>query len=338
MIRSLALWPAAALRRCRRSRDQRLPRIAIDEPVSGPPAAELQLRAAELPVPVLARISARLDADAALLETRLAQHASRKTPVWLAVAGALRHGRRRPLARRAAGAAVASRQRASRSSRSTSKPAIARLAAYAVRVAATDVRAARDTIQVAIGGPGAAAAYTAELAPYVDLLAVASDADVTAAAAQLQRVDPGARIAVSGMAAGDDATRGRRTRRARTPRHRRRRPRVVAVPRALAPALRALSPLAALLDERHQRARRRRRPGSTLRAGRPRRHRAALRHRLLFDERTFATYLVYWSQASTDLLQLSLTLPVEGAPGVHRLGRWASGWPVTDYHRAPRAA
>ena len=60
----------------------------------------------------------------------------------------------------------------------------------------------------------------------------------------------------------------------------------------------------------------------------------SVRHRLLFDERTFATYLVYWSPASSELLQLSLTLPVDGAPGVRRL---ADGQPlkVTDYHRVP---
>src|SRR4051812_42308992 len=67
-------------------RDGRLPRVAIDEPVSGPVAAELQLRTSELPVPVLARVSAGLDSDAAQLDARLAEHAARKTPVWLAVA------------------------------------------------------------------------------------------------------------------------------------------------------------------------------------------------------------------------------------------------------------
>ena len=85
----------------------------------------------------------------------------------------------------------------------------------------------------------------------------------------------------------------------------------------LAPALRALAPLATLmgddvsvLDP----------AASNLKLSKNDRDVAdAVRYRLLFDGRTFATYLVYWGDASTDPLQLSLTLPVEGAPAVHRL-------------------
>src|SRR5207249_59074 len=42
-----------------------------------------------------------------------------------------------------------------------------------------------------------------------------------------------------------------------------------------------------------------------------------LPHRLLFNERTFATYLVYWGAPSAEPLQMTLVLPVEGLPGVH---------------------
>ena len=41
--------------------------------------------------------------------------------------------------------------------------------------------------------------------------------------------------------------------------------------------------------------------------------------RLLFDDRTFSTYLVYWGDAASDPLKMSLVLPVEGVPGVHDL-------------------
>src|SRR5207237_1288597 len=107
----------------------------------------------------------------------------------------------------------------------------ARVAAFAVQVAATDVRTHRDTIQIALGGPAMNDAarreelYRTELAPYVDLLATlhAAAADVT----------------------------------------------------------------------------------------------ATLPHRLLFDGKTFATYLVYWGDAAPERLRMTLVLPVEGVPGVH---------------------
>ena len=37
-------------------------------------------------------------------------------------------------------------------------------------------------------------------------------------------------------------------------------------------------------------------------------------HRVLFDERTFSTFLVYWGSGPE--LELSILLPVEGVPGV----------------------
>ena len=44
-----------------------------------------------------------------------------------------------------------------------------------------------------------------------------------------------------------------------------------------------------------------------------------LPHRLLFDQRTFATYLVYWGAVRSDPLSVTLTLPVEGTPLVEDL-------------------
>src|SRR5262249_58751120 len=46
---------------------------------------------------------------------------------------------------------------------------------------------------------------------------------------------------------------------------------------------------------------------------------SSLRHKLLFDSRTFATYLVYCGDAGQPALRMSLVLPVEGVPGVHDL-------------------
>ena len=45
------------------------------------------------------------------------------------------------------------------------------------------------------------------------------------------------------------------------------------------------------------------------------------RFRVLFDERTFATYLVYWGDATTDLLHVAATLSMGGTPVVHDLLR-----------------
>ncbi|MEO7790176.1 MAG: hypothetical protein ABIX28_11455 [Vicinamibacterales bacterium] len=309
-------------------RDERLPRIAIDEPVSRPAAAELQLRAPDLPVPVLARVSGNVESETALLEARLAQHASRKTPVWLAVAGPSEVAGVEPwrtalhglLSRHKGGIAIVEIQVAG---------ADARVATYAVRLAATDIRAERDTIAVAIGGPAAAAAYTTELAPYLDLLVLENGADLDAAERQLARVDPGARLAVTGMTTDADGP-------ARMIESELTSLGTGVVLHAwspspgLAPALRALSPLTSLLEGEisplDAKA-----AGLALAQG-SRDVTGSLRHRLLFDERTFATYLVYWSPASADLLQLSLTLPVDGAPGVRRLSD-GQRLPVTDYHR-----
>ena len=66
----------------------------------------------------------------------------------------------------------------------------------------------------------------------------------------------------------------------------------------------------------------------------------SLRHRLLFDNRTFATYLLYWGDAAAGPLDVSLTLAVAGKPVVQDLSAGAdlvAGVPraVTDYSRDP---
>ena len=254
-------------------RTGRLPRIAIEEPVSGPAASEL--RAADLPVPVLARVSATLETDVALLDARLAQLASRKTPVWLAVTapsavegverwrtllqGVLsRHGASLAIVEIDVGAADP------------------KLAAYVLRLAATDVRAEREAIRVAVGGAGASGdtdLYNAELAPYLDLLVLPDGADLTAALARLARVDPGAQLAVTGLDAGPDG--GQAVRRVidselRNPGNRHCAARVAPVERARARAPRA-GPDCGADGRWRQRARcGRRKPGAL--DERPRRH------------------------------------------------------------------
>ena len=195
-------------------RSDRLPRIAIDEPVSGPLAPELQLRGADLPVPVMARVTASLETDARSLDARLTQHASRKLPVWLAIAapsavGSVESWRtllQGVLSKHAGAIAIVEIDL---------DTADAKLAAYVLRQAATDIRAEREAIRVGVAGASAARVadlYTAELAPYLDLLVLPEGADVSAAEALLHRVDPGAQIALTGLDVGTAADRAARRR------------------------------------------------------------------------------------------------------------------------------
>ena len=166
-------------------------------------------------------------------------------------------------------------------------------------------------------GAGHSDPIPAELAPYLDLLAVPAGADTGAS--------PRSRRATSDHVAGGHrqepgAERTRRSGRARQP-ARDAGHRVVLhawlSSEALDAAIRSLAPLAALMAGEVSALD----PGAAALSltieGRD--VTASVRHRLLFDERTFATYLVYWSDASAEPLQAALTLPVEGVPAVYQL-------------------
>ncbi len=332
LVGVLHLTTAVALAQ---ARSDRLPRTAIEDPLSEPAASELQLRSADLPVPVLARVIGSLESDAQRLEARLTQHASRKIPVWLAITAPSavegvdrwRALLQNVLSRRGSGLAIVEIDV------TTSDP---KLAAYVLRQAATDIRAERETIRVGVGGPAAARApadlYTIELAPYLDLLALPEGADVAAAEALLHRVDPGAQIAVVGMDVGSDADQATR--------------RVIDSELEtlgtdvtlhswhssdrLAPALRALAPLATLMGDEVSVLDAAAANLKLTKDGRD--VTSSVRHRLLFDGRTFGTYLAYWGDSSPEPLELSLTLPMEGTPAVHRLTDGAT-LQAADYSR-----
>src|SRR4029079_16830838 len=163
--------------------------------------------------PVMARVTAALDADGRALDARLTMYRERKRPVWLAVAAPMSvdaaEGWRALLAgvlsRHGDGLAVIEIDVDAQD---------AQLAAYVLRLAATEIRAARDDIRIAVGGPRLARTtdlYTADLAPYLDLLVLPDNADVDAAAGLLKRVDPGAQIALVDLDAGEAALTARRT-------------------------------------------------------------------------------------------------------------------------------
>jgi hypothetical protein len=198
------------------------------------------------------------------------------------------------------------------------------VARFAIEVAATEARARRADIQVALGGSAAndstrrSEIYTDDLAPYVDLLVI-PDQFETADTAWLRQVDPLATIAVRSTIDAPVASDASR--------------RVIddvlgdfdtevsvrawRASDVTPAALRSLTPLSALMTH----------PlsaidsagvGLKLTVGQED-VTTRLRHRLLFDTRTFSTYLIYWGEAGSEPLGFSLTLPVEGRPGVHDL-------------------
>lgn len=194
----------------------------------------------------------------------------------------------------------------------------ARLARFAIQVAATEVRSSHDAIRLALGGPAMSdrgrreEIYTSDLAPYVDLLALPEGRDPVTG--WLNQIDPLAGIVLTApaldAAAGDPA-------------------RVVAgvlhdlgtevVTHAWRAsdvngvALRALGSLADLLTHEisilDAAA-----VGLALQVG-TRDVTQSLPHRVLFDERTFSTFLVYWGSGE-DEFEISIVLPIEGVPGV----------------------
>jgi hypothetical protein len=191
---------------------------------------------------------------------------------------------------------------------------------FAVKLAATEVRARRETLRVALGGPAMedatrrAASYSAALAPYVDLLAL-SEARRAGVAEWLQQVDPEAKVVLVGRAVPDGADARAAV--------------VEAVVEdlgtevvahawrvsALSPAvLRALGTLSGFtshelsaLDAGAVGLR------LTMNGAAPP---AGLHSRLLFDTVTFSTLLVYWGEPSSEPLSISLHVPLAGTPSV----------------------
>ena len=302
--------------------DAAAPRIAIGDE---PPGAALRVldETGTVPFPISVHVaSAAFPADTAL-DARLAALEARHVPVWLTIAAPAteqdvdpwRAALRRLLESRAATLHVleiaVDRQPA-------------RVATFAVQVAATEVRTMRDAIQVALGGSAMSdrvrreEIYRPELAPYVDLL-VLNAGGGGGAAGWLRQVDPSAMMALTGSAPADrphdparqiveavfeelgtDVTLHEWPASAVTP----------AALRALLPVTDLLVDEISILDPAVA--------GLSLRVG-DSDVTASLPHKLLFDGRTFATYLVYWGDAARQRLLISLVLPVEGVPGVHDL-------------------
>jgi len=309
-----------------------LPRIAVDEPISEAlPAID---SAAPLPFAYVVRLAGAVNDRA--LEERLVAHIARKVPVWLALTAPVAVDGVEPW--RAALQGLLTRHREGIAILEIEAGADSKLTTFAIRLASTEVRAARESIRVALNGSQVSSTraladlYTSELAPYVDLLVLSATAEQAAASAHLLKVDPDARLAILAGDAGDQPE---------------------AVARRLIdsqletvgtdvaivawrssgliqPALRRLAPIAPLLvgDITALDA-----PAAGLALSLARRDvTGSTPHRLLFDNRTFATYLVYWGEASQTPLDVTLTLPVEGVPVLYRLAD-GSRLTASDYSR-----
>jgi hypothetical protein len=306
------------------------PRVAIDD---GGSALNVESWPV-LPFPRAVRVSGELGDGS--LETRVAALAARRIPVWLAIAAPSAIDTVEPW--RTALQALLAKFREGITILEIEGNADARLSTFAIRLAATEARSAHESIRVALGPPRSRPAawlpnlYTAEIAPYLDLLALSTKDNEAAASEHLLKVDPEARLAVLVDDVWTDVD--------------------LAARRILDLQLETLGTNVAIVGWRAsdvvQRALPRLAPLAPLLAGdisaidppavrlslslSGRDVTASVRHRLLFDNRTFATYLVYWGESSSALLQVTLTLPVEGEPVVHTLDR-STRAKGTDYSR-----
>jgi hypothetical protein len=287
-----------------------LPRVAIEET---PGTGAVAFPAGAIPIAV--RVSG--EATDRTIDDRLAAYGARKVPVWLAVPAPSSVDAVEPW--RLAIQTLLARHRDAIVILEIESGDDVRLAGFATRLAATEVRSARDSIRVALGGTRVsrgdwlAELYTADLAPYVDVLTVAAGGNESAASAHLMKVDPDTRLAVL---AGNEASARIVDRQLQTVGTNvaivawRSADQVMAALPALARIAPLLSGEITALDA----------PAARLTlsiAGRD--VTDTTPHRLLFDNKTFATYLVYWGSASQASLDVSLTLPVEGEPAVYRL-------------------
>jgi hypothetical protein len=328
-VRRLTVWLALAVGLLARS-----PTVAAQSLVSPAARVALQddpagaaLRLLEEVGPVAFPLAIRVELNAqsfsaAAIESRLAPIERRSLPLWLAIPAPA--AEQELEAWRSLLQAILARPRSTLTILEVvvdTQPAP--LASFAMQVAATETRARRDRTLLALGGPGMTdpvrriALYSAQLAPYVDLLTLPGNRDDTIAT-WLEQVDPSAQVAllspaetpsaglplriVDQVITDFDTEIAVRAWNATSM--------TVAAIQALSPLAPLLTHMVAALDPAGV--------GLRLTIG-PEDVTATMRHRLLFDNDTFATYFVYWGEPNAAPLGISLTLPVEGRPGIHDL-------------------
>ena len=293
---------------------QGVPRVAIEE-------AGGMVDPGFVSFPVAARIVA--DAIDSALDERLTRYAERRVSFWLSVKGPASIEAAEPwrmalhdlLVRHAARIVILEVVTGSD----------LKLAAFAVRLASTEVHSAREEIKIGLAVPADMSTdaltqfYTADLAPYVDLLTLPARTNRTLISAHLSKVDPEARIA---LIDGPSTLMLEQDSRDLIDLHLQTLGTDVAIVSSTGSSWRGavstLVTMAPLLNGDIA-------PLDGAAAGLSlsidgRDVTSSLRHRLLFDNRTFTTFLVYWGDAE-GTLDVAMTLPVAGQPGVYRLDR-----------------
>ena len=178
-----------------------VPRLVIGDEPAGAALRALDA-AGPIAIPFAVRVTdAAFPADATL-DARLAALAKRRVPVWLS----LRAPDAQPEVERwqiALRGLLEKHDTALFVLEVTIDTQPAPVASYAMQVAATEVRASRDAIRLAIGGPAMddrarrEEIYRVELAPYIDLLAI-PEAGSGSVGQWLHQIDPSAAIAAVG--------------------------------------------------------------------------------------------------------------------------------------------
>jgi hypothetical protein len=287
-----------------------LPRIAVEDSPQIDPGRLRQV-STEMSLPVAVRVHVPAAADSiADISARLTSYRASNIAVWLVVSAPASVQDAEAWRQRLAaflqqhGEAIAILEVAVGREQ-------AALGVFAMKLAATEARSARPAIRLALGGPlvddaaALAGVYTSELAPYIDLLVVPEPAVESARQVQA-RVDSNATLAVAGTSRplidslledlGSDVT--LRAWQASD----------------VVEEMRALEPIASLLTSEISRLDA---AATQLRLSIGDRDvTATQRFRMLFDERTFATYLVYWGDAANEPLHVSATLSMGGTPVV----------------------
>jgi MucB/RseB family protein len=285
-------------------------------------AARMFDRAGVLPFKVAVRVVASVLETGSGLDDSLRELAARQASIWLALPAPARVEDMDSW-RAALGQVLARHGAALTILEVIIGDQPAPLAAYAVRLASTDARATTSaTIRVAIGGrrmaseAGRSEVYTADLTPYVDLLAIpATEAD--RAASWLSQVDSTAALVVT-LTTGPDAAETRRAVADAILRFAGSKVVLFAFDggEALIPSLQAAASVAALLthdvtDLEDQ--------GASLQMSVSGADASTIPHRLLFDNQTFGTFLAYWGERRAELLDVSIRLTIESTPVVQDL-------------------
>jgi hypothetical protein len=285
-------------------------------------AARILDGAGALPFRVAVRIVASGFENGSRLDDSLREAAARQAPIWLALPAPARVEDADSW-RAALGQVLARHGAALTILEVIIGDQPAPLAAYAVRLAATEARAtAGATIRVAIGGSRMESearrseVYTGDLTPYVDLLSIPA-AEAEGAASWLSQVDPTAALVVT-LATGPGAAGARRVVMDAILRFAGSNVVLFACDggEALIPSLQAAASVATLLTHDVTTLED---PSASIQFSVGGADASTIPHRLLFDNQTFGTFLAYWGDGSAEPLDVSIRLTIEGTPVVQDL-------------------